>query len=78
MTQSKESSKSERMVLLPPPRLELSPLTSKYKAQFVIRWGQFEKVFDVDKETFGYEARLIEQINKALLDGSESKPYILQ
>lgn len=77
MTPSK-TSKTEPVVILPPPRVELSPLTSKYKAQFILKWGQYEQVFDVDKETFGYEERMLEQLNKALLEASESKPYILQ
>lgn len=78
MTQSKGSSKTEPVIVLPPPRIELSQLTTKYKAQFILTWGTYEQVFDVDKETFGYETRMLEKLNSALLEASESKPYILQ
>jgi hypothetical protein len=71
MTQSKT-------VVLFPPRLELSPLTNKYDFIFTLKWGEYERVIKINKEVGGAWNNLLRELNNALLEGSEAKPYILK
>lgn len=70
--------KQSSNVVLFPPRIEISPLSNKYDLVLIIRWGEFEQEVKISKETNFSWGMLINQINRVLLDGSESNPYIIK
>ncbi len=73
-------SKSKTVVLFPP-KIELSSLTNKYDVVIVVRWGDFEKVLKINKEQVNGNLlwnNIVKELNDALLEGSETNPYILK
>lgn len=69
---------SNPVVVLPPPVLSLSPLSSKYEMILDLKWGTFEKQVKVSRETYNFEQDLVKTLNQDLLEGSESNPFIIQ
>lgn len=67
---------SKPVIVLPPPVLKVSVLSNKYEMVIEVRWGTFEKFVKVDKETYNFNDLLVQELNKALLEGSETNPYL--
>lgn len=70
--------KSDDIVGLYPPKIGISPLSNKYDLILTVTWGNYEQEFTISKETHGVWDNAIAGINKALLEGSETNPYILK
>lgn len=74
----KQPAKSEPIIILPPPQIVIGPLSNKFKIDFSVIWGEFEQSFSVSREEGNPTYKMVELINRALLEGSESKPYIVK
>lgn len=72
----KSKTKTEQAVVIYPPRIAISPLSNKYDMIFNILWGDFSKDIKINLEEGGMWNKIINEINLALLEGSEAKPYI--
>lgn len=62
-------------VVLYPPRILVNGLSNKYKLIVDVKWGDFEQQISISREEGGFITKLITELNKALLEGSESSPF---
>lgn len=76
MTEQKVQ-KASPVIVLPPPVLAESPLSSKYEMIFDLKWGVFEKQVKISRETYTFNQDLVKLLNEALVEGAESNPYIV-
>ena len=70
-----KQTKTKPVMVLYPPRIEISSLTNKYDFILRLSWGDFNKDVKVNREEGSFFHKLIVELNKALLEGSETKPY---
>lgn len=69
---------SDATVVLYPPKIELTSQTDKYNLVLRLTWGEFERIIKVSREDFGFYHKLTSGLNDALLEGSESNPYLIK
>jgi len=63
-------------VVVYPPTISITTETDRYNVCFEIRWGNFLKKFTVSRESNHMIWQMLDELNKALLEGSETNPYI--
>ena len=69
--------KAKRSVVLFPPQISVGKLSNKYTLIINVKWGDYEKVLSLSKETGAVWERAIDEINQALLEASETtQPYL--
>jgi len=73
-----QNGESSSTIVLYPPRIVLDGRSDKYKLIFNVKWGDFTKEVVIDRETPGMYAKLTNEINMALLEGSETNPYLVK
>lgn len=69
---------SNSVVILYPPLVAVSPLSNKYATVLNVKWGEYTKEISVSREHGSYIYSLVEEVNKALLEASETKPYLIK
>lgn len=66
---------SNKPIVLFPPKVEISKRTDRFDLCIDVSWGEFSKHIKITKEAGGLADRMVDAINTALLEGSETKPY---
>lgn len=74
---AKKETASKAIVLFPPV-LSVNGLSNKYDLIVDVKWGDFSKQIKISREEGAFTNKLIGALNKALLEGSESSPYLLK
>lgn len=64
-------------ITLFPPVVSVAPSSSRYDLVFKLKWYNFEKEIHFRVEELGSKERFIKELNEALVEGSENKPYLI-
>lgn len=69
--------KEKPKVLVFPPKVSVSKQSTRYDLYVDVKWGDFEQTIKLTKEAAGLLERVIDAVNKALLEASETtQPYL--